>query len=313
MEIDMDSDWTEVDPYGVDGLLGRQVTDWYADELLRATKPSKSVHGSDYFKCALQQYYKFTGQPISDFKFVSEYYMAARHGEAIHDMVQQEFVREKRVVRIRPWDEKNPKHLEARRHYEKVPAIEVEFNAASLEPEYEAQREAAFAGIRADAQIRMEPGGEEIWVEIKSVDNSYIDGEKKDDLVRWKVPDFARQLLPIMHLGHLQDSEVGLAPYGMVLVVSRQQPTKRRQFMVPYNVHWGIEAILRMKLLAHHFKEKIKPEPEPGQDCSSCHYFTQCPSNRRRKSFLEPFPPTPGPNTKNPDEPGQVEGAAPAL
>jgi hypothetical protein len=124
MEIDMDSDWTEVDPYGVDGLLGRQVTDWYADELLRATKPSKSVHGSDYFKCALQQYYKFTGQPISDFKFVSEYYMAARHGEAIHDMVQQEFVREKRVVRIRPWDEKNPKHLEARRHYEKVPAIE---------------------------------------------------------------------------------------------------------------------------------------------------------------------------------------------
>ncbi len=222
-------------------------------------RTAKSIHGSSYYSCSRKTLYGLLGYEQTDIKYVWEWDLAARAGDAIHGLVQQEFLDSGKAV-ILP----NGK-----------PAIELTLGPDTL-PAAVAKEFANYKlGCRIDA-VLVGAEGQHIVIEIKTIDPKYLSGISQKYFPE-KLADYEAQLQASLHF--YRNHKTGeRSQYGVIYVVNRSDVSDRREYLVEYNPLFIEPELERIAMIRDYWLQAKLSEPEPGRGpCGFCNYRTACP------------------------------------
>lgn len=240
--------------------LTSQLRAYAAEKALRGPqRAAKSIHGSSYYGCSRKTMYGLLGYEQTDTKYIWEWDLAARAGDAVHGMVQQEFVDSGKAV-ILP----NGR-----------PAIELALGPDTLPPEVAAEFAAYKMGCRIDA-VLVGADGQHIVVEIKTVDGKYLSGISQKFFPE-KLADYEAQLQASLHF--YRNHKTGeRSRYGVIYVVNRGDVSDRREYLVEYNPLFIEPELERVASIRDHWLKTTLPEPEPHRGkCGFCNWRQICP------------------------------------
>jgi CRISPR/Cas system-associated exonuclease Cas4 (RecB family) len=220
---------------------------------------NRSIHGSGYFHCQLQQVFSLLGYEPTDKKYVWAWDLAARAGDAIHALVQQELIDSGKVL-ILP----NGK-----------PAIEVTLGKDTLPPEVAEQFLSYKMGVRVDA-VGIGQEDSEIPIEIKTIGPEYLSGPKSKYL-QDRLADYEMQLQLSLHWWrHTKTGE--RCNYGLIYIINRGDISQRLEYVIEYNAGLIDSELQRVANIRDHWLKTTLPEPEPQRGCTFCQFKTLCPA-----------------------------------
>jgi CRISPR/Cas system-associated exonuclease Cas4 (RecB family) len=246
--------------------LTSQLRAYAADKALNGPqRASRSIHGSSYYGCSRKTLYGLLGYEPTDTRYVWEWDLAARAGDAIHGLVQQEFQDSGKAVILA-----NGK-----------PAIELTLGTDTL-PEEVAKEFASYKlGCRIDA-VLTGAEGQHILIEIKTVDGKYLSGISQKYFPE-KLADYEAQLQ--MSLNFYRNFKTGeRSRYGVIYVVNRADVSERREYLVEYDQRFIEPELERIANIRDHWLQAKLTDPEPVRGkCGFCAWKSLCPLPESQK------------------------------
>jgi CRISPR/Cas system-associated exonuclease Cas4 (RecB family) len=231
----------------------------------RASRPSRSIHGSGHYHCGRQQLYSLLGYEPTDVNYVWEWDLSFRTGNALHGMIQDEFVDSGKAV-IMP---------------DGKPAIEIALGRDTLLPELAEEFAALKLGCRVDA-VLVGNAGKHIPVEIKTVNNKYLNGSSQKYYPE-KLADFEAQLqLYLYFYRNLETKEQ--SEFGLIYVVNSNDVTDRREYVVEFNPLFVQGELEHITMIRDYWLQSKLMDPEPHRGvCGFCQFKTACPAPDNQK------------------------------
>jgi hypothetical protein len=246
--------------------LTSQLRAYAVEKALKGSqRQSRSIHGSSFYKCSREQVYGLLGYEQTNPFYVWSWDLAARHGDAIHALVQQELLDSGKIL-IMP---------------DGKPAIEVTLGRDTLPADVYTEFASYKLGVRIDA-VPKGQGTDQVPIEIKTIDPEYLTGPKQ----KWfpeKLADYESQLQ--MSLNWWRNTETGeRCNYGLIYVINRGDISQRLEFVVEYDPLFIEPELKRVANIRDHWLQAKLPEPEPERhSCGFCKWVNHCSASMKEK------------------------------
>jgi hypothetical protein len=255
-----------VDPSN-ERTLTNQLRAYASEKALKGPqRVSRSIHGSGYWHCSREQLYGLLGYEPTDKKYNWQWDLAARTGDALHGMIQQEFVDSGKAVIL----------ANGR------PAIELTLGSDCLPPDVAREFANYKMGIRIDAVLYGSEPKLHIPVEIKTVAGDYLNGSNQR-YFPGRLADYEAQIQAQMHFyrNHITGER---SQFGVVYVINRNDVSDRREYLIEYNPRFMEAELERVVSIRDHWLRVQLPEPEVSRkNCGFCNWVSLCPATLKDK------------------------------